>query len=420
MNSAIARLDMSLGNTFEGALWARRALHPCDETTGGGVALPDLSQTESANLESRHFNPIVKEAIGDGPWDCQFVVLPTVDAVVAYRQKASSTTVWSYWHLVDLVNGVIKPGAQQVVASDWGPPAGTIVPTLLDSSTAFRQTFKGVTITQNSNALTNQGYVTAGQWGSVAEEISLILKFVFAASDRSETKCMVLKDVPDTPSDIVRNSPKAGAWESKYGVYMPMRFNQPVHDYNRSTGNVRAATDPDNNDQVIYKYGYPIVLEGRGDNITNDEFFMQNGLVWNGKPTKNDAGEIVSGSFYTTAGSINQNLGVVMFSGLHPTTNLEIKTRTGIELVPESTNVMAAFMSDAPLRDSAALDMVQAAQTKLQPVYEAKYNSTGAIVMAIASAVAALAPIVMPFFRKKQAPVPAPSTLPKYIEEDVD
>jgi len=414
---SIANLNLSLGNTFEGALWARRALHPCDETTGGGVPIPDLSQTESANLESRHYNTITAELGGGKDWDCQFVVLPMVDSVCAYRQKTSDSAIWSYWHLVDLSKGVLKPGTITVKDKDWsikndGPEAQ---PTLLRSSTGFRQSFKGITIIHNSNALTNQGYVTAGQWGALAEEVSINMKFTTEQVDRTPTTCLVLKDIPDNPSEIVRNSPKSGSWEAKHGVYMPMRFNQPKHDYNKSTGNTAEYASTENDQLALFRYGYPVVIEGSADNISSDEFLFQNGLVWKGKPTLDPQSRVTDGVFYTSAGSINQNVGVIMFTGMSSTSHLEVKTRTGVELVPEPNNVMSAFIADAPLRDGAALDMVQAAQTKLQPVYEARYNSAGTIIVAIASAVAALAPIVMPFLRKKQ---PAPT--PKYVEEPVD
>jgi hypothetical protein len=406
-----------LGRTLEGALWARRALHPCDETTGGGAPIPDLSQTESANIESRHFKNIGKELGGANDlWDCQFVVLPFVDAVVAYRQKVTSSTVWSYWHLVDLHSGVVKPGLEVIVNSDWSPQGtdnGRSVPTLLEQSTSFRQTFKGVTITQNSNSITNQGYVTASQWGAAAALENFVLRFKANNPEPPNMQCHVIRDIPDTPSDIVRNSPKAAAWPSKLGVYMPMRFDQNTHTYNQAAGNGYERPIDETNRLELNTYGYPIILEGLADALGEDDFFTQNGVIYEGTPTRDTDGNIQNGKFYTTAGSINQNIGVAIFTGIDPTANLEVKVRTGIEFIPVSGSMMSAFMSDAPLKDQVALDMVQATQTKLQPVYEASFNSAGTIVVAVLGAIAAVAPYIIPLFQKKK-----PRS--KYTEEDVD
>jgi hypothetical protein len=420
-NSIRSRMPRRLGATLEGSLWALRALHPCDDAQGGGLPVPDLSQTNSANCESRHLTTITGPA-GAPLWDLQILVLPFSDAVCAYRKKASTTTEWSYWHLIDQSKGTIKPGRNAF--SETVRPMNVVdLPTLTKDATAFRQTFKGLTIEPNMASFTNQGMVTAGQWGLDVDVEDFKGEFSVTDLPANAIKHAIVKGIPTTKTDVLGACPNAGDWPAKHGIYMPMRFTQPTHLYQESTGT--ELQDTSVNPPTTWVSGMPILLYDVNSADTQIAVPYAAQLIWD-----ESASYGPTGSFYTTSGSINQNVGTCIFTGVDTSTTFDIKTRTGIEFVAVADTTMAAFMAQAPLKDQVALDVVQATQTRLPVVYYSKYNSLGMILPLIARAAATILPTVLPHLINWLSPAKAtsaPITLPhpdrrraKYAEEDVD
>jgi len=406
----------NLGRTAEGSYWVARALHPCDETKGGGAPIPDLTQTESANLEVRHFNNLSSPGNpAAGNWDCQIAVLPFVDSVVVYRRKLATDVAWGLWNMLDLRAGNIKPGSNAVDAGIVAQSA--LLPTLIADTTGFRQTFKGVTVIHNSSSLEDQGYVTVGQWGTTVavEEMAHVFNDYAEPTDNPVAKFMVIRDIPTTPSDVMKQAPKSVAHKAREGVYLPMRFNQPVHEYQPATGyQVNITTGGTTGGEKVQTKGYPLMLqETTVESETELLANLSKSLVWQGTPTF--TGTVAPGSpdnnpdtgtFYSTAGNINQNLGVAIFTGLDAKAELEVKSRTGIEMIPKDDRVAASFMTDAPMKDQMALDMVQSVQTKMPLALPERYNSLGAIVALIAKGVALVAPLIqsgVQYFRNRKS-----------------
>jgi len=429
-NSIRSRMPRRLGSTLEGSMWALRALHPCDDSTGGGLPIPDLSQTNSANCETRHLT--ILSAPADLPngelWDLQVVILPFSDAVCAYRKRQTSSLdpAWSYWHMVDLTNGTIKPG-HNTFSNITFPFGVNSLPTLNKDASAFRQSFKGLTIEMDASALFDQGMVTSGQWGTQAdvEEFKSVFNQALFPNlvDFSPMKHVLLKGIPRNKTDVLGACPNAGDWPAKHGVYMPMRFTQNTHDYKEATGTEVQNTSVD--PSTTLTSGMPILLYdvNSADNPGTVQYPAN--LIWD---SLNSYGP--QGSYYTTAGDINQNLGTCIFSGLHSSAKLSLKTRTGLEFVAVADTTMAAFMSQAPLKDDVALNLVQATQTRLPVVYYAKYNSLGMLLPLIGKAAATILPTLLPHLLDWMSPpkasppsvnLPAlPRKARRYIEEDLD
>jgi hypothetical protein len=423
-NSIRTRLPRRLGATLEGSLWALRALHPCDDTQGGGLPVPDLSQTNSANCESRHLTTIgaPPDTTENLTWDLQILVLPFSDAVCAYRKRRSDQPKWQYWHLIDQSKGTIKPGTNSF-SEVLRPMNIGDLPTLVKDATAFRQSFKGLTIEPNMSSLTNQGMVTAGQWGMDVDVEDFKSEFSDVGGlPAGSIKHAIVKGIPVTKTDILGACPNAGDWPAKHGIYMPMRFTQPTHLYQEATGTELqdTSTTPPNT-QVS---GLPILLYDVNSADVQNPLSYPAQLIWD-----ENASYGPTGTYFTTAGSINQNIGTCIFTGVNAVTTFDIKTRTGIEFVAVADATMAAFMSQAPLKDQVALDVVQATQTRLPVVYYSKYNSLGMLVPLIAKAATAILPTVLPHlinWLSPAKPTAAPITLPhpdrrtRYVEEDVD
>lgn len=245
----------NLGRTAEGSFWAMRALHPCDEAAGGSASIPNLSATESANLEVRHANilsyPFTVDT--DHPavnWDVQFCVLPYADMAVAYRTKKSNATEWGFWLQYTPAQGNVLTGVSTLGTSSALFDPGT-APTLSNETTQFRQAFRGATFVLNTASLTNQGLVTAGQWGQkVDTEEMYPVRGVDDTSGLRTASHLVLTDIPTSPDDIVIKCPTAGQWEARKGVYLPMRFNDTVHIYTDSVANMWQNTNE--NTQIPY------------------------------------------------------------------------------------------------------------------------------------------------------------------------
>lgn len=404
-------IPMNLGNTALGSLWARRALHPCDESLGGGVAIPDLAQTEACNFETRHSTSITKPlGLGAGDWDIQLLSPPCPDMSLVYRYKASSAapTAWSAWIQFAKDQGPILSGLSTLEKDDLSPFMPGRAPNLLIDTTAFRQAFRGITITMNSASLQNQGMVTFGQWGAKGE-IGSFPPSRAVTPNAEPIEHVVLKDVPTDPDSIIIKCPEACQWNAKFGAYMAMRFVDPTHIYNPGTANQYRSGDP----VKEYTFGMPLLIANH-DQTPENEFDLSTSYVYD----HIGVGPEFNRDVRTTSGLINQNIGLFHFVGIDATTNLTVKIRTGLEVVPDSNSIMSAFVQNTPMKDPVALDAVQGIQSKMPIGYEAKYNSLGLILPLIAQAARLVLPALGGFLMNKF--LPAPVIKKKYVEEDVD
>lgn len=380
----------NLGSTPEGSAWAKRALHPCDQTAGGGIPLPDTAGTLSVNIESRHAVILSNPFTTDGNWDVELIVLPFPDIVAAYRCKLSSSSSWNYWQVLAGQTNGADPGRVQIEGISANPPfVIETVPQLSVEDSAVRQTFRGITVVANMSSLANQGIVTSGQWGAKPDTMSLK-----PSKDPVTTipsiPHQVFKGIPVTPDDIVKECPNAGQWEAKKGVYMPMRFVDPTSLY------LPTLADGLQNGNIVQYSGQPVVLVDTGSNPDAITSYAGDLLYVN--QTSNSA--------YTSVGPINQNLGFIIFSGLASTAQLAIKIRTGLEIVPNPNTALASVAIKQTIVDKQAIDSVSIIGAQLPVSFPHKYNSLGMLMPLIS----AIAPTVMNmiggFFRRRAAPRP--------------
>jgi hypothetical protein len=401
---------MKLAQTQDGAKFVSRALHPNDETTSVVVGVPDDTMQQSAVMELRH-NAVLSAPtdLPDGTnWDCELLLLPLVDAPIIYRRRASTNANWSRWRALAATQGQVLPGElePQIYKTDGSEGQQLQIasmPTLIEETTGFRQTFKGLTVVMNSNSLTNQGIVTAGQWLN-APRMEVAAPTMQKPTDQvpiwNPMTIMEFVDIPKEPDDIVMKVGEAMQHEARKGMYMPMRFGDTVHLYNSAAGaaitaQVGVAPTADANEITC---GIPIVLHDVGG--LQDRLRFGDGSVWVQGPTV--TGDIyLTGSILTTGGAINQLMGCVIFSGLDKKAMLMVKTRTGVELQPEEKSLLAGVVSDPPEVDRVAIDMVQAMSRKLPMAMEHKFNSLGAIVPLLFSAAKWALPLVAPWLVKK-------------------
>lgn len=401
-----SKIPLNLGSTFEGSTWARRILHPNDETVGGGVPIPDLSESQSANFELRH-GIILSNPTGSTTenWDIEFAVLPFPDVALAYRYKVVSSSDWSFWQLLTALQNEADPGIATIEQTLDTPFSVSSTPRLGKSSTAARQSFRGLTVELNANAFRDQGIMTAGQWGAKTDRIPMKpSKLESNVSVAPIVDHFIVDSIPTTPDAIIRACPEAGQWNARDGVYLPLRPVDPTHIY-QSTHPAVYGVGGSNDDET----GSPVVLK---DDNTGDEFNYARSLIYvtqDGLP------------IYTSAAVINQNLGVVIFSGLDPSANLMVRLRSGLEVVPSVNSSLAVFTQNCVTLDDQALKAVQIMSSRLPVCYAAKYNSLGLMLPLIAQ----LAPTVLSMIggllgRRSQPKTQAKRMPAQMIEEGPD
>jgi len=391
LNRQLGTID--LGASAAGQYWAMRALHPCDETRGGGAPIPDARETQTASIEYR-VDSVIAAPDTTKTWDCQVISLPFGEAPLAFRKRTTGG-FWTAWHVLApsgtfVRGGSIKLGTGDGAASPstWFPPTQLSDPTLVDQTTGYRATYRGTTIILNASSLANEGFVTSGQWENTPDLVDDELArqgatpppVTVPGGPRAFYKSYLLHDVPDDPAGIISRCPEAGQWEARKGVYMPMRFPNPAHQFTAPGG--ASYESPDGKSELRMNYAVQISPTTAVNNNDVDYIFTE----W---PANSNA--------LAVSGLVNLNFGIMFFSGLNGTASLVVKNRTGLEMVPVSDSLAAAFVKDAPIIDTLAIDAVQATAKKLPLMYEARFNSLGAIVPAIALAAKTILPIIAPW-----------------------
>jgi hypothetical protein len=390
-NTAIARQlttsGIQLGSTLAGSYWALRALHPCDEAQGGGAPIPDASNTQSANLESRLDSTIAGPDFvpgSTGNWDCEIACLPFSEIPVAYRKKLSDKAWGSddtNWVALKPNGANIQPGVITLGNAGAIEPVVKKEPSLYLQSTGFRQTYRGLTICHNSSSLNNQGMVTAGQWENTPSSQDLALTIGLAPTLANQSNVFVLRDIPDDPAQIITRCPQAGQWRATEGIYMPMRFPNPSHQYTIPAGKIVESTGG-----VVNSVPGAIQMLGTGTNALDS-------WVFNSADNNNDVVGV--------AGIVNQNLGIAYFTGLDKTSELVVKVRSGIEMSPRHNTIAASFIQPGPFKDDVAINAVTAISRELPVVYAAKYNLLGSLLPMIGAAAKFILPVIAPWLLEK-------------------
>lgn len=321
-----------LGTTPAGRAWALRALHPNDDRTAGGASIPDSANAKTASIEARIdavISPLVD--VGGSTWDCQVVVLPVVDATLALRTRKSGGT-WSFWQCIQPHLGTIRPGLAKPAINAASEITIVSQPAMSGSTNGFRQTFKGVTFELNASAINNQGIVTSGQYADAFDmDLIAFQRGNEAVAIGNRLQALIVKDIPESFTQVVDKVPTAGQWPAREGVYLPMRFLDDFHQY-KSDASSELLT---NGQQPA---GVPIIIKhSDAENNISD-------LLWDS--------QLNSANAVTTTNVINQQIGVVIFSGIASDATIFVKLREGVQLQPTTDNPLIATIQDAPDRKS--------------------------------------------------------------------
>jgi hypothetical protein len=398
-----------LGSTVYGSDFCRRYLHPCDEARVEPMKIPDDVNDQSAAVEQRIYSVQIAPEAATNNWDLQVVSLPFPDVPIALRRRPAGGT-WSYWHAVT-DTPTFPPGVTRLGTSEPVSPGSThykltsnplIVskPKLFTSTDTYRGVARGLTFDLNANALSNQGFIMAGQWGN---KTATTLNSMFPTQPEfsgdgtplentpPHQPYWVIKDIPAEPADLMAKVAGACEWKSTEGFYMPIHYEDPQHPFKEfSTWNYDAIGGSDlsgcpialcessENNQVIVNLNADLVYTSTSNPLTGHECL-------------------------TSAGSLNQMVGCVIFTGLDKTASIIIKVISDYELIPSTGSDLTVAVTKAPVTDMVAVKMTQSVTTGLPMGFPSRYNNLGLIMKSIQPLVKPAMNIAMPWIADRLA-----------------
>jgi hypothetical protein len=406
----IFAVEKSLGWTPAGRDWCIRALDPCAEIKTGGVRIPDytVNKTVAMNFHTDFTVTAPAGVEANQGWDLYILELPLPEAPYIVYTKPSSTPAF------DFSEGrvISMPAVNFSTLRAPNPPAGITPyqllsdgPTMINNSTAFRTTFKGLSCIVDVPTLTDEGMLHAGQFrmagGKTAVPIGNMTDGVVAEIGASCNRNLFTK-LPTDVSGLQAVCPTFLRTRARAGYYIPTFFNNAQHTYVSAPSDPLHASDTGLNTYPIEH----VVLE----------FVETNG---------NDGfrGPLTSGGQYVgVSGTDNTQVGVCIITGIAGSANLDFRGELGLEAQASPNSPWYPFMANAPFPDPKALQDQIIIQDMMAPAYLEKYNSLGLLVPVIGAAVSALTSFGMNAISgwlnktsSRNTPVKG-----KYIEEGVD
>lgn len=382
-----------VAETKDGQIWAERALHPCSNTIGGASPIPDDSTALSATYETRDLLTLSRpSSITTDTWDFQIVTTSCPDLPILWRTRAAGAAFGAWTRVFEgppsQAPGVFTLGGVNT-ATALVEPDISIVPQLARELVQYRATHLGITGVLVANSLTDQGTVTAGQFGN-KPDLSTIQPITAAYStaggtNKQQIAFCVYTDVPKSSEELIRLVPTAYNDEARAGFYLPVRYDDPIHawtpqsstEWNNAASNNRS------------KAGMPIALSDAGASFD----MLTDPIV------SSDVDGVRR--VFTTAGPVNLQMGVVFMEGLDKAASIQIKLQAGLEVVAGTNSIAQSFMTEAPPADETAIKMVHELSRRMPVAYPHRYNSLGMLVPLIGKLAMTVLPAVAPWLAGK-------------------
>jgi len=357
-----------LGTTVAGQRWAYKALHPNGDGVTAAIGIPDHTHIPITTPEFRS-NFIVSSTLGANvSWDADILFLGTPDVSFLYRlYQAGTVPSEDSWKAV--YYAASQPRNVKYQALGWQSDGTAKRFSFNVQSGAFgvsypkaRGMYAGMTITFDAPALVDQGRVVAAQLPLMESPrtTGIELELADANYEYVTTNVINLGSVPYSEDELFQASPGAIVWEARDGVYMPLRFNEPVHTFTSLTsGNVSTVTNQGTDVPAILGYLRPEdqkIVSFRGPN-----------------------GGDIGGPAFGTAGPFNFLSGLVLFRGIDARANLSVKTRIGLEAQVERGSVVAPYQHASPALDKMAIDAVTEVAQRSNMAYKAAMNNTNGL-----------------------------------------
>jgi hypothetical protein len=248
-------LPQDMGASLESGLWVYKYEHPnSDMIIGVPRGIPDETSTNVTSFELRNLFQVVAPVYSAGgtplantaKWGCvvlhtNFPEFPVATRVFVEGSSPNTSTHilgqygdiraagWTFW----AANGMVGEYAYNDgtnISEIHAPIAGS-------RYSKFRTMYKGVTIHQDANSLSDEGTVTVAQIGPNETEAigepflyphNSSLPYQFTTIPVQ--KLMDLDMIPALSERVLMNQGVSSInWPAKKGVYVVQKFNEPVN-----------------------------------------------------------------------------------------------------------------------------------------------------------------------------------------------
>jgi hypothetical protein len=211
-----------------------------------------------------------------------------------------------------------------------------------------RGMYAGMTITFDAPALKDQGRLIAAQLPLLQEPVNGVVEIAQNPTGFPFVTANVASfgDIPINEDGLFQASPGAIVHEAREGVYIPLRFNQPVHDFTDIYARIDGVAPP------------PVLAYLREDDGDHSLLTFRDQDRFN----------------VSVEGVYNFLTGVVLFRGIDPAANLSVKTRLGVEAQVGRASAAAPFQHQSPPLDREAIDFVTRFSQEEAMAYPACYN----------------------------------------------
>jgi hypothetical protein len=387
--------------------WVVKALDPSCTLKSPGI--PDANACSVMRPDYTVQVTIPAPAVATATWDCIMFVPPGNVSSLMWAAGPAGTDFSSpsapaggVYGYVPLENFTDYAGSTQWAVLDTSapppyPPIGEINLSSRGPSSVpltFRHQYKSVTVELIAAAVNNQGDVYAAQYPT---DVRLVKRpYVTSVASTSTGSILVaLRNevaLPFNERDLTLSSRNPYVAKAVDGVYMPLRLmgpSQPFADvaYAGGTGNGYAA-------------GVVFPIYDRSVQHTQQFWVVQNdtgGQV--GQPWINTMHSAMTMTCDT--GYDNTASGVIIWRGLSAGgggsgfgASLMVKVIAGLEVCPRPTTADRIYAQPAAPYEPRALEAYYGIMGQLAPAYPARFNSLGAILPVISTALSQLWPAI--------------------------
>lgn len=324
---------MNLADTSEGAAWAIKCLHPCDESTLLYSGIPDKTAASVITPEHRTRESITPpvptgQAVS---WDCAILGLPFPDTPAVYFRRLNTDPAGQWDQGVALTNPLTTDFRSTIMK--------------------YRLAYSGTTAHLVASATTDMGMVKAA---SVPLEFSIVPETAPTTGERVRIADGQQWDI--TAFDQV--SPKIYTSEARGGTYVVDRLCEDTCRF---------------------------VPNGV---INVDVYAPSQNSATGPVPDATPKGISVAGS--ATSNIQNFTNALILFTGLSPQASIDLKCVRGYEACPQTKSILSTMLKCSPDYDPRALSMASRVAQRMPAAFPAHYNDLGDIFGGISRAIASL------------------------------
>jgi len=385
--SSWANLKDTLGTTETGKGFVMKYAHPCSEEVPLVSGIPDHVSEAVTTPEFRTDTVVGPIGTTTGNDDIEFIVPPFPEYPILYRRYAASSppaTRYEGWRYVTSPTVNTRSTYRELPRIAGARPTETVVPLTIGVKTSSyvdyyarsRGMYSGATFHLDAPALSDQGRVVAGQMALPYDKQDSTLAHANGwnadGTVNNDAQGVIphinLASLPLTESTLVQTCLGAGVWEARDGIYMTMRYRDPVHLF-VSTNDSPVVLGIGSNNSGVGTTSIPDMMR-----FTEPGFSVL--------PPTGAIGTLVEYGL-SPACVTNFNTGVVLFKGISGTANVQVKSVCGFENLVVAGNAVSPYQHASPSLDRLAIDRATEIAQQAPMVYPASYNDLSSILNVI-------------------------------------